>query len=112
MGLAFGTILSQPFESIVFFGSGSVRENWLAMWPLLSALASLGALVAAFALGSRGLMGICVLAALLHMSHFYYAMGASLLLKSLMMMLMGAACLVAAWKLRHATLPGRPRQAR
>jgi len=112
VGLAFGTILSQPFESLAFLGAGSVRENWLAIWPLLSALASLGALLAAFALGARGLMGICVLAALLHMSHFYYAMGTSLLLKSLMMMVMGAGCLVAAWKLRHATLPGRPRQAR
>jgi len=73
-----------------------VKSGWFAIWPLLSALAALGALAAAFALGSRGLMGICILAALVHMSHFYYAMGTTLLVKALIMMVMGVACLVGA----------------
>jgi hypothetical protein len=109
LGLAFATLLSHPFESFSLFATDEAkRVGWLALWPLLSALASLGALAAAFALGNRGLMALSILAALLHMSHFYYAMGASLLLKSVLMIVMGAACLMGARALRHrhpATLP-------
>ena len=108
-GLAFATLISQPFETFSLFGDAP-KVGWLALWPLLSALASLGALAAAFALGSRGLMGLAVLAALLHMAHFYYAMGASLLFKSGVMLLMGGACIFAARQLRDP-LPGPlPRQ--
>jgi hypothetical protein len=96
LGLAFATLLSQPLESLLFFREMGAKSGWFAIWPLLSALAALGALTAAFALGRRGLMGVCVLAALLHMSHFYYAMGTTLLVKALIMMAMGVACLVAA----------------
>ena len=104
LGLGFATLISHPLESFTFWGQpADVRQGWLALWPLLSALASLGALIAAFALGSRGLLGLCVLAALLHMSHFYYAMGASLLFKSVLMLAMGAACMVGARALRRAT---------
>jgi hypothetical protein len=105
LGLAFATLISHPFETFSLFGDAP-KVGWLALWPLLSALASLGALAAAFALGSRGLMGLCVLAALLHLSHFYYAMGASLLLKSVLMLGMGAACLVAARRLRNLARDG------
>ena len=110
-GLAFATSISQPFEAFSLFGDAP-RVGWLALWPLLSALASLGALAAAFALGSRGLMGLAVLAALLHMAHFYYAMGASLLIKSALMLAMGGACIFAArqWGgAHHGPLP-RPRE--
>jgi uncharacterized membrane protein len=62
----------------------------------LSAGAALAAVAAAFALGLRGLMGAGVLAVLLHVSHFYYALGTSLLLKSLLMLAMGGAMLLAA----------------
>jgi hypothetical protein len=96
-GLAAATLLSQPWESFTWWaGSTPVRQNWLALWPLLSALAALGALAAAFALGSRGLIGGCVIAALLHISHFYYAMGASLLLKSITLLVLGALLLCGA----------------
>jgi hypothetical protein len=104
LGLAFATILSQPFESLRLFGDAP-RVGWLALWPILSALASLGALAAAFALGSRGLMGLAVLAALIHVAHFYYAMGGSLLVKSVVMLVMGAACIAGARALRDP-LPG------
>ena len=101
LGLAFATIISHPFEAFRLFGPAEgPRVGWLALWPILSALASLGALAAAFALGSRGLMGLTVLAALLHVSHFYYAIGTSLLIKAVLMLVMGAACLVAARHLR------------
>ncbi|MES1162371.1 MAG: DUF4401 domain-containing protein, partial [Rhizobacter sp.] len=68
----------------------------LALWPLLSALGALAAVAAAFARRQRGLMSVCVIAALLHLSHFYYALGTSLLVKSMLMLAMGVAALIAA----------------
>jgi hypothetical protein len=96
LGLAFATLASQPFESFRWFGSGDVDVGGLALWPLLSAFGALAAIAAAFALGQRALMAVCVLAALLHVSHFYYALGTSLLVKSLLMAAMGGAMLFAA----------------
>lgn len=96
VGLAFATLASQPFESLRWFGSAPAQQDWLALWPLLSALGALGGVVAAFALRSRALIGACAVAALLHVAHFYYELGASLLLKSLLMLAMGGAMLLAA----------------
>ncbi len=96
VGLAFATVASQPFESLRWFGAGPAPQHWLALWPMLSALAALGGIAAAFALRSRALMGACALAVLLHVSHFYYALGTSLLLKSLLMLAMGGALVLAA----------------
>ena len=98
-GLAFATLASQPFDSLRWLGD-TADTGYLALWPLLSALAALGALAAAFALGRRALMALCVVAALLHVGHFYYALGASLLVKSLLMLAMGGALIVAARVLR------------
>ena len=97
-GLALATLASQPFESIFWYGYD--HGGYRALWPLLSALAALGALAAAFALGLRALMALCVVAALLHVGRFYYALGTSLLIKSLLMLAIGGACLVAARVLR------------
>ncbi len=99
IGIAFATLISYPLESFRWWGSAPVRTDWLALWPLLSAGAALAAVAAAFALGSRALMGAGIVAVLLHMSHFYYALGTSLLLKSLLMLVMGAALLFAARRL-------------
>lgn len=105
IGLAFATVLTHPFEAFTFWGEMVARDDWLALWPLLSALASLGALAAAFALGRRGLMGLCVLAVLLHVSHFYYAMGTTLLVKSLIMLALGGLLLAAAHQLKRGGQP-------
>ncbi len=99
-GLAFATLASHPFESFSWFGGPAEVVDYLALWPLLSALGALGALTAAFALRQRGLMALCVVAALLHISNFYYALGTSLLTKSLLMLTLGCVCLVAAHVLR------------
>lgn len=104
-GLAAATLVSHPFDSFSWDHAGQARQGWLALWPMLSAFAALGALVAAFALGSRGLMGVCVVAALMHASHFYYAMGTSLLVKAITMLVLGAALLGAAHHLRKAPAP-------
>ncbi len=97
VGLAFATLASQPFESFRWFGEApATPQNWLSLWPLLSALGALAGVAAAFALGSRALQGACALAVLLHVSHFYYELGTSLLLKSLLMLALGAALLLGA----------------
>jgi len=100
IGLAFATIASQPFESWRWWGGGEAAVGGLVLWPLLSALGALAAVAAAFARHQRGLMSVCVVAALLHVSHFYYALGTSLVVKSLLMLAMGAAALIAARALR------------
>ena len=96
VGLGFATVVSQPFDSFGWFGAGPVQQSWLALWPMLSALAALGGIAAAFALRSRALMGAGAVAVLLHISHFYYELGTSLLLKSLLMLVMGGALVLAA----------------
>ena len=90
VGLAFATLASRPFESFRWFGSGQIDTGGLALWPLLSALGALGAVAAAFARRQRALMAVCVVAVLGHVAHFYYALGTSLLMKSLLMLAMGA----------------------
>jgi uncharacterized membrane protein len=46
-------------------------------------------------------MVVSLVAAFLHMSHFYYAMGIGLLAKSVTMLLLGTLWLVAARRLRR-----------
>jgi hypothetical protein len=99
LGLAVTTLVSQPLESFPFQHAGT--RGGFSLWPLLSAAAALAALAGAFALGSRGLTGVCVIAALIHLSHFYYAMGTSLLVKSVTMAAIGAALLYGARELRR-----------
>jgi uncharacterized membrane protein len=65
------------------------RTDWLALWPLLSAGASILALALAHALRSRSLMGAAIAAALLHLFHFYMLVGATLLTKAVIMAVIG-----------------------
>ena len=99
VGLGFATLASHPFESFHWFGSSPAAPTWLSLWPLLSALVALAGIAAAFALGDRALMGVCAVAALLHVSHFYYELGTSLLLKSLLMLVMGGSMWLASRRL-------------
>ena len=108
VGLAFATLASQPFEEFRWWSHTAARPDWLALWPLLSAGAALGAVATAFALRSRALMGACIVAVLLHISHFYYALGTSLLLKSVLMLAMGVALLLASRAVARATPGTKP----
>lgn len=96
IGLAFATVASQPFESWRWLGGGEADVGGLALWPLLSAFGALAAVAAAYARRQRGLMSVCIVAALLHVSHFYFALGTSLLVKSVLMLAMGGIALIAA----------------
>ena len=101
VALAFATLVSHPFEMFSWSGRELTNRGFLALWPLLSAVAAIGAIAAGFALRSRALMGIAIVGALLHISHFYYALGTGLLTKSFIMLLMGAAALAAAMLLKR-----------
>jgi hypothetical protein len=105
VALAITTLVSQPLESFPFGPTSAPGQGGKAIWPLLSAAAALGALVAAFALGSRGLAATCIVAALAHLSHFYYAVGTTLLTKSLTMIAAGVILLWTARSLRRAHAP-------
>jgi hypothetical protein len=99
--LAVATLLSEPLEAIAFLASPGAVHEAVAWWPFLSAIAALGALAAAFALGSRGLMALSIAAALLHLAHFYYAMGTPLLVKSAIMIAIGCALVAAGRRSRR-----------
>jgi hypothetical protein len=100
--LALATLLSEPIEAIAFLAMPGLAHGGIAWFPFLSSIAALGALAAAFALGSRGLMALSIAAALLHLAHFYYAMGTTLLVKSAIMIAIGWALLAGAWMSRRA----------
>lgn len=100
VGLSLGTWLSEPFGSLIFW-SAEVRTNWMALWPLLGAGAALLAASYAFRLRSRSLIGIAIVGALLHVGQFYYLLGTTLLIKSCIMIIIGALALLAATWLRR-----------
>ncbi len=104
VGLAFATLASDPFESLRWVAGHPVAD-YLALWPLLSALGALGALAAAFALRRSGLVVVCAIAVLLHVGQFYYALGTSLLVKSLLMLALGAVFVGAARALQTKDTP-------
>ena len=103
IGLAYATVASHPFEAFRW-GNNSAQQGWLALWPILALLASLGALISAFSLGSRSLRIACLIALFIHLTHFYYALGVSLLIKSFILILMGSAMLLAS-QLLNKELP-------
>ena len=101
LALAFATPLSDPLGGLVLRESDGSRD-WLALWPLLSLLAAGVAAAVAFQQRARLLLGACVLGLLVHVASFYYALGVSLLAKSMVMLLMGLALLGLAYVLREA----------
>lgn len=105
VALAMGTLVSDPIEALAMWESRYRTSGWLTLWPVLSSFAALGALVAAFALGQRALAAVCIAAALLHISRFYYAIGIALIAKAGFMIALGIALVFAARQLRRGTAP-------
>lgn len=103
MSLAVATWLSEPTtSSLLWEGQHQARTNWIALWPLLGATGSLFAAFCAFRLRSRAMIGVATAGALLHVAQFYYLLGTTLLIKSGIMLGIGAAALAAAhWLNRH-----------
>jgi hypothetical protein len=101
-GVSIGAIAAEPF-TMIFWGVENWGRgvDWLAIFPLLSIGLTLFAAYCAFRVRSNGLLGFAVLAALLHLSRFYYLYGTSLLWKSVIMLGVGAALLLAGVALRN-----------
>lgn len=99
--LAYATPLTQPFAGLITRDSDGSRD-WLALWPLLSLLAAGVATAAAWQQGQRALLGLCGAGLLVHLAHVYYALGISLIAKSVVMLLMGAALLGLATRLQES----------
>lgn len=99
LGLSLAGIVAEPFS---FFALGldtlGLPFSWWALFPLLNIALALYALHGAFHLRSSALLGFAILAALVHLSRFYYLYGTTLLAKSVIMFAVGAGLLAAgAW---------------
>jgi hypothetical protein len=102
LALTFGTFASEPLEALAWFApTGSRLQNWLVLWPLLNALMALFAAYCAFHLRSKALLGIAIAAALLHVGQFYFLLGTTLVVKSIIMLAMGVALAAAGLFLRR-----------
>jgi hypothetical protein len=111
MALALATWASEPLGSLVFWSpAGETYANWLVLWPLLGTVTALFAAICAYRLQNRPLVGLAIAGALLHVMQFYYLLGATLIIKSMIMLAVGVALLFAAWGLRRSqTQPERSR---
>jgi hypothetical protein len=102
LGLSIGAIAAEPF-TVVIWGAESWGRgiDWLAIFPLLSIALTLFAAYGAFRVRSNALLGFAVIAAMVHLSRFYYLYGTTLLWKSVIMLCVGAALLLAGIALRN-----------
>jgi hypothetical protein len=91
LALTFGTLVSVPLDAFdsLWVANGRPHTNWLALWPLFDIMAALLAGLGAFRLRSMPLLGVAIAAALLHMMQFYYLLGTTLVIKSVIMLLVG-----------------------
>jgi hypothetical protein len=106
VSLAVATWASEPTSSdLLWGGDAQARTNWLVLWPLLGVAGSLFAAFCAFRLGSRAMIGLSIAGALAHVAHFYYQLGTTLLIKSSIMLAVGAAALAAAYWLNNRPVP-------
>jgi hypothetical protein len=96
LGLAVAGIFTEPFTSLAFgVADVGLRFSWWALFPLLSIGLALFAAYCAFGLRNPGLTGIAIVAALVHLSRFYYMYGTTLAWKSLIMLVAGVALIAA-----------------
>jgi hypothetical protein len=107
LGLSMGSVDVLPVNLFAFgFERGSQPFSWWALFPLLSVGLAMASAYGAFLVRSNGLLGSAVLAALLHLSHFYYLYGTTLMWKSVIMLCVGALLLFGGLALRKHELAG------
>ena len=93
--LSVAPLATHPATFWMALGLGSTRDltdgslSATALWPLLALLLSLLGMALAFLLRHRPLIGTAILFGLLEVSAFYYVLGASLLVKSIAMIVLG-----------------------
>ena len=90
LGLALGGIGAEP-ESMLVLGPDDIGRdfNAWALLPLLSIALAMFAAWVAFSLRNAGLLGLGVVAALVHLARFYYLYGTTLTLKAVIMLAVG-----------------------
>lgn len=96
LGIAFAGLVTEPL-GVFLLGNEQlgVPFGWWSLFPLLSIGLAVLAMAGAYRVRSAGILGAAVLAALLHLSRFYYLHGTTLLWKSLIMIGVGAILLFA-----------------
>lgn len=99
LGMAVGGTIGEPLLWMVGNVPGmGLSFSWAALFPLLSLGLALLTSYGGFRLRSQGLLGFGIVLALLHMARFYYLYGTTLLVKSVIMLLVGASLLaLGAW---------------
>ena len=107
--LSMAPLVTHPATFWMALGLGTTRDLYdgtpgtTALWPLLAMFLALLALALAFAIRNRPLMGLAIIFALLELSSFYYVLGTTLLVKSIVMVLLGGALLASArWLAKEA----------
>jgi Domain of unknown function (DUF4401) len=107
--LSIASLATHPASFWMAMGLGSSRElsdgatGVTALWPLLAMFLALLGLALAFSIRNGPLMGLAIVFALLEISSFYYVLGTTLLVKSMVMAVLGIALLASAhWLAREA----------
>ena len=101
LALSLGAIAAEPFTTLdIDHGGFTLDFNAWALLPLLSIALALFSAFNAFVLRSSGLLGVAIVAALVHLGRFYWLYGATLTVKSAIMLgaglvLLGAGRLLA-----------------
>ncbi|HEY3836177.1 MAG TPA: DUF4401 domain-containing protein [Bryobacteraceae bacterium] len=100
--LSIAPLATHPAAFWMALGLGSSRDltdgshGATALWPLLAMFLVLLGMALAFTLRSRSLIGLAILFGLLEISGFYYILGTTLLVKSIIMAVLGIALLLGA----------------
>lgn len=104
LGLSLGNVDVTPINPFTFAVQPTgLPLSWWAIFPLLNVGLAMCSAYGAFRLRSRPLLGSAVLGALLHLSNFYYFYGTTLMWKSVIMLAVGAALLLAGVALAKRT---------
>jgi hypothetical protein len=91
LGLALGGVTAEPVSMLVLGADEIGRQfDWWGLFPIASIVLAMIAAWNAFALRSAGLLGLSIVAALVHVARFYYVYGTSLTMKALIMLGAGA----------------------
>jgi hypothetical protein len=110
IGLAIAAALGQPLTAQWDYGGGlnatAYATDWL--WPLLGVGVAACVGYWAFQLRSRALLGVAIVGALGHLSHFYYLLGTTLLQKSFAMLLLGGLLIALGRRLRKGVAAEAP----
>lgn len=108
--LAVAPLATHPAAFWMALGLGPTRDltdgslSATAMWPFLAVLLALVSTGLAFAIRSRPLVGVAIIFGFLDVTSFYYVLGTTLLVKSMIMVGLGAALLAAArWLTKEST---------